>query len=498
MAMGTTMSLSLLRALPITKVQARGGKILYSNEGTAQDYELSQPVGHIDAFLSHTWSTPRWKKYLTLVLYNNLLAAFLVSLCCSAFACVLVCAGVLPLLDLHAIDEARSRFKFYEFEVGATCQLVGIATFLLALLTWHEALNICSCCRTPMLFLDKACVHQTDPALKQQGIRNLAGFLRRSRNLVILYTDAYMNRLWTVYELATFMLQCKGRRVDFLSVEITILLTCAMAIDQLWMVIISFLPLDWLLSAPWRMETKHFLICLPRMVGMSFVMMRSATVMEGIFKRLAEFDIKTAECTCEADRPLVLSSVEAFVKATCQLPAGAGQDTALEAFNHMVHRRVPRLMIASLGTVGIRYKVAVMFFVHNLYYPMDHIAAWWRSESSDPTCLLLSLYTELLEIFVLGPLRVAAAAWLARLFARRCPKRFWFGVVVNAVSSELIWYLLRMPLGEIYLQPATLPVVALARHTLVGALLVAVTIASYGHAPSTVDKDGELCFHEEP
>ena len=43
------------------------------------NYELSAPVEEIDAFLSHNWSTPRWKKFLSLVLHNDLLPTYVVS-----------------------------------------------------------------------------------------------------------------------------------------------------------------------------------------------------------------------------------------------------------------------------------------------------------------------------------------------------------------------------------------------------------------------------------
>merc|ERR1712007_392590 len=66
-------------------------------------------------------------------------------------------------------------------------------------------------------FLDKTCIHQTNQVLKRQGIRHLADFLENSNRLLVVYTDEYLKRVWTVYELASFLLiKLKDRRVDII------------------------------------------------------------------------------------------------------------------------------------------------------------------------------------------------------------------------------------------------------------------------------------------
>ena len=55
------------------------------------------------------------------------------------------------------------------------------------------------------MFLDKVCIHQTDTKLQKEGIAHLGMFLLFSGQLVVLQDDDYLERLWTVYELATFL-----------------------------------------------------------------------------------------------------------------------------------------------------------------------------------------------------------------------------------------------------------------------------------------------------
>merc|ERR1712194_760554 len=56
-----------------------------------------------------------------------------------------------------------------------------------------------------MVFLDKTGIHQTDLERQRPGILKLGAFLRSSKHMVSLYTDVYLIKLWTVYEIACFL-----------------------------------------------------------------------------------------------------------------------------------------------------------------------------------------------------------------------------------------------------------------------------------------------------
>merc|ERR1712117_185394 len=55
------------------------------------------------------------------------------------------------------------------------------------------------------LFLDKTCIHQVDKDLQKQGILKLGAFIRKSLCLLVIYSDLYLIKLWTVYEVACFL-----------------------------------------------------------------------------------------------------------------------------------------------------------------------------------------------------------------------------------------------------------------------------------------------------
>jgi hypothetical protein len=89
------------------------------------------------------------------------------------------------------------------------CQVVGSGVFLLVLFCWQEVGRL-STCRGQLLFLDRACINQLDDDLKQRGIEHLAAFVYYSWSMLICYSDEYLQRLWTVYEVASFLMLHPG------------------------------------------------------------------------------------------------------------------------------------------------------------------------------------------------------------------------------------------------------------------------------------------------
>ena len=53
--------------------------------------------------------------------------------------------------------------------------------------------------------MDKLCIDQDDKERKEAGIRNLGAFLSHTSTLVVLWSSQYLERLWCVFELATWL-----------------------------------------------------------------------------------------------------------------------------------------------------------------------------------------------------------------------------------------------------------------------------------------------------
>eukprot|EP00929_Paragymnodinium_shiwhaense_P070149 TRINITY_DN35508_c0_g1_i1.p1 TRINITY_DN35508_c0_g1~~TRINITY_DN35508_c0_g1_i1.p1 ORF type:complete len:604 (-),score=39.81 TRINITY_DN35508_c0_g1_i1:230-2041(-) len=196
-ALPSNIDSQLLRATPVHVMLAGFGKHLKTNAATESDYNFSVGVSEIDDFVSHEWGTPRIAKVMALlVLYNHKDAAHASALL----------ALPLAFVGLHAgrFDGAR---------IG--CPLI----WALVLCFGQRLKSFAGDCR--YVFLDKLCIHQTDTDKKAAGILGLAGFLRVSKRLVVLWSPRYFSRLWCTYELAawSYLHGTEARPVKFIPVH---------------------------------------------------------------------------------------------------------------------------------------------------------------------------------------------------------------------------------------------------------------------------------------
>eukprot|EP00929_Paragymnodinium_shiwhaense_P036914 TRINITY_DN19733_c0_g1_i2.p1 TRINITY_DN19733_c0_g1~~TRINITY_DN19733_c0_g1_i2.p1 ORF type:complete len:381 (+),score=17.53 TRINITY_DN19733_c0_g1_i2:52-1194(+) len=172
---------ALLRATPLLQVLAGCGRHLRSIAAAENDYELSGPVSEMDDFLSHDWVTGRFRKLMALLfLYNN------------KDACIASGAVGIPVAF-----------------VGVKCNILWMQARFLCPIVWAFVMVFGQHLKALIgirrkVFLDKLCIHQTDVDKKTAGILGLAGFLRASRRLVVLWSPRYFSRLWCSYELAAW------------------------------------------------------------------------------------------------------------------------------------------------------------------------------------------------------------------------------------------------------------------------------------------------------
>lgn len=69
-------------------------------------------------------------------------------------------------------------------------------------------------------FLDKLCIHQTEPIQKQKGINAIGAFLIRSDRVTILWDATYFTRLWCVFEVAIFGRLNPGCKIEFFPITL--------------------------------------------------------------------------------------------------------------------------------------------------------------------------------------------------------------------------------------------------------------------------------------
>merc|ERR1712241_696838 len=82
---------------------------------------------------------------------------------------------------------------------------MGCFPWFLCVLLFMRDVQHCFKREGPAAFVDALCINQETDDTKRRGIEKLGAFLKKSEKMVALYTDVYLLKLWTVFELASFL-----------------------------------------------------------------------------------------------------------------------------------------------------------------------------------------------------------------------------------------------------------------------------------------------------
>ena len=158
------------------------GRILRSDfQGDV--YHKSRMSQKISTFWSHSWHGNAHAKIWSLMTFYNSRPAILLG-CCSALLMMLLhIFEVLP-GSLVALPGGNN-----------SATLAGILTTALVLVLWRPRSQV---------FLDKICISH-DAELKTTAIFSLAGFLKKSDEMLILWDPSWSQRLWCLFEFAAFL-----------------------------------------------------------------------------------------------------------------------------------------------------------------------------------------------------------------------------------------------------------------------------------------------------
>ncbi|CAE7262715.1 unnamed protein product [Symbiodinium sp. KB8] len=144
-------------------------------------HHRSEVVTEFDEFWSHSWQASAGSKCINILMRTNGVPAFLLSM---------VSVMLATLLARLEILHPRDRFG------AAWCVLLGSLVYYSTLLLWRQR---------RVVFLDLACINQTDRELKAQGIGSLGAILKASKSMSVMWDATYATRLWCMFELAAFL-----------------------------------------------------------------------------------------------------------------------------------------------------------------------------------------------------------------------------------------------------------------------------------------------------
>ena len=268
-----------------------------------------------------------------------------------------------------------------------------------------------------MAFLDRLCISQHDEHLKKEGILALGGFLSKSKRLLVLWSPRYFTRLWTAFELASFLKhdQAKAKDIEFAPASMGPLILCFSLFETLLVACFHLLivqdvqvrlgNMDSLLGEEgdryWDFLVAVYVIAAPALllilpVSLYFGTQQMLALLQ-LKKQLSEFSIRASQCSCcemdhshpdtgeemLCDRSLVYETLKRW------FPDEDSSQGHLDKFDELVRKELSGFVqeILGSGAPHFRYVVAntapplLGIFCHYVYMavndPFDWTALGW-------------------------------------------------------------------------------------------------------------------------
>lgn len=336
-------------------------------------FEYSMEVPEIDDFISHEWGSGRWTKFVALLCFYNGPAALYFSIALGMLVFVLELLGEVP--------QGVLRFQWSRTIAGspvmghlpASWPLVILPVAFGLVLIFGQRLRRVLPLQPRRVFLDKMCIDQQNEDTKAQAILSLAGVLKRTERLVVLWSPQYLTRLWCTYEVATWLHMGKEFRRDVAFVPV-FLCTAQLSFT---LGIYIFTIVTWFLLrflAPVAHAAAELGV-LAVVLAPSISMLRQMVWDLGnLHSQLRNFRVQETECFCcsnkhrgpetgqrlACDRDLVYGVLAQWF--------AEGQENAQDSFNLFMQKQVA--FAAALGVLSPwrRYNICLL---------MTLPVVWW-------------------------------------------------------------------------------------------------------------------------
>ena len=326
-----------VRGARVDAVLRHGARVFQHSAGSSASYALSKEVDRLDAFLSHTWSTPRWKTFMALCLHYNASIAFATAFLVGVLLSVGVAVGMFPVVQMsNTVKYSTSSAPYATMAVPVVFQVV--------VHTVHELLP-----RSSRVFLDKLCIHQTDDVQKLEGVVHLGLTIFFSSTMVVLDSDSYFNRLWTVYELGSCLVVDRNKLIVFLPVNLPPYVhgcSAAVCAGTVIFFLVSTAEAEELfpILSSLSFEARLFVLNFVALAIFVVIMRRWSREQDRRKSRVHNFSIRNAVCTDERDREAVQANIVNLVKDAGLFASGLSPNQALDLFDEFVRQEMPKAM----------------------------------------------------------------------------------------------------------------------------------------------------------
>lgn len=188
----------------------------------------------------------------------------------------------------------------------------------------------------------------------------MAGY---SWSLLICYSDEYLQKMWTVYEVSTFMLLHPGSAIHVRHTWFAGFVIGGMIAVFLVDALSTLLRIPGVMgSFPLPAETAGSLlmaICsVPSSIAIAIMVLKVSRARVKMAERIRHFRFADAKCYNEADRIAVQRNIIAFMKYHGHVENEANDVDIIHTFESKIRSDLPKLFAASLGRAGFPYHFA--------------------------------------------------------------------------------------------------------------------------------------------
>lgn len=406
----TTVDASILRGVDLAFVLGGFGRAFHNAksgglQAKEDDYLQSRETHELDDFISHEWRCRRISKAVTLCFVYNSPASFIAGLVTTILMCYLQLSHVEVLPMLREMEWDMSG-EVVVAPVACWCSLTSPAVAVFFLLYWQRLrCLLCLGLRRKLVFVDKYCIDQSDDERKTLGVYGLAGFLKHSKRLLVVWSPRYFTRLWCTYEIASWL--HLGKPLSAILVVPT---------SQIWSVAIMFffscvmISLDSVTAAAgswWYIKTYGTLIVgWPVFLHLLRLQVRE---MRMLATQLKTFTIANAKCFCcecghkcpdtgatlQCDRNLVYSTIAYWYESERRSPMASWvthepsnitrQSACLDMFDQHVRNLVGTSWLEYSAPTRMPYKYIVyvcsplLWVSGDVFASLSHIWTVWQA-----------------------------------------------------------------------------------------------------------------------
>lgn len=408
----------LLRGTRLTTCLRGAGRLFVNSAGSSATYELSTQVLELDGFISHNWSVPRYAKFAALTFHFFFARAVAIA------AVVMVGLGVLSFYRfVPLVHETED-----QHQVGILGRLLSTPVFMLCLLGFADVSHLLGC-RGPVCFLDKTCICQTDDEAKRTGIRKLGAFIANSQTMIVLFTDEYLKKLWTVYEVAAFLALHHAKDLCLVptsAATFCITYSCACFLVQLVSLCVGYFRV-----AQWYFALVVYIVGLPILIVALCEMSKQK---RRIWSTIEHFSVAQTVCFDEDDRPIVYNNISMLMRCILDLSDDASQEEALAEFDLLARSKLRAVFTRRLGHFwfGYWHCLAFSLLIHG---PMV-IDLLPSSSDVHPRQFLVRMLRQGSWFFFGSPLVLLALQWLADMASVYEGRR---GLAALVAALLIVW-----------------------------------------------------------